>query len=1576
MAKKLNTQVAVIIIALIILGVGGIAGLLVFRHIRHDPERALVIARQALEAGDYKTAESHFARSYTFGKTDAYKIERLFELADFHLIHNDQHEADWSKALGCWKQIVTNDPGNLEARRKVLDFYFTAADAGDPRMWKQVQENTTEIMKVMKGKNIEPDEALLKAHARALLAIADRGETTNRGQVLREAADILTRLVEAQPQDEELYLLLANASFLDGKLGKLSGVINAEEQALAKASQWLSTGIEKADDKAAAVANMFLQKRQTLASDPNQLTALRAQIDEYSRQITANGRFWQVASMFYEIPSKAPEAELNRAIEAIRQAIELEPQNVEYTVQMVRLLYRKGMAYNDAASVDDAIQLATDALSYPDTQDIPGPLANRNRSYRFALNTFLADACLRKAMEDPSDETWVAGAESRIAEINSFAGSTSSVAEKYEGLLALVKGERAKGIRLLYKMYERVKALDKPGEPSNVDPLVCVVLADAMKQENQLGLQREFLETAMRSNSPFMLQNPSLVLEYAEILGKLGGWAAVAQVASDYQDRYGANERSMQLLTEAAIGQGQFETALELLGAAGLPKPMELKLQLQMAVQQASALQREVASDTSTDTPELSAEQTEQLNTYRQQRSDRLAQLLRDYPESVEPQMLSAISGDLIRNGQGDQAATLIDLYLAAHPEAVSLKILAAQARMAEPLKMAPEDFAALQEDVYKQIADAKTRAVTLSQFYRGQKAYDKAQQVLAELSAEAAQDTAVMQEQFDLAIEMEDAGTAEGLLRPLRLKNADGYEGTLLNARLELMRENYPLALRRLDECITLQPLGSTPYFLKSQVYQQQENHQAACENAQKASQMNPLNPLYAKHLASVLFARNSALGSKVTIEQRNEAERAITTAMFLNPGEWQLQSVFAESIQLQAPDRAFRIRRRLLESYPNASNAVMLGNMALRMAQAESDIAKKSALVEQAGKAYEKAIALDPTFQPAIEAYADYQQRTGNAEAALTLLKDDDNLLWKFYLRNGQFGKAEELLNELHKKNPKDAMVLRGLILTAEGSGDRDRLKEYLDQLVQADDSKETELLVLQKYLDFGFAAEAEHHLVSFKERYPEEKAALLIEAWTSMTQGDLNEAMTLTNRYLESDTNHGGAWRLRGRLFRLMNQPRKAIDDLQRSKTLADTPAIRLELASVFLEARQSAAAIGELVTGLQDPQAPLQMRLMLETIYRQNNRSADLERLYAETLAKYPQSVFWHSRAGAYLLERSNPAAARTLLQQAWDLSVEQNAGDPAVLSNLLDCLYQGKLYDDAFTLASGQIDSPFAPVAYACMGQVLVQKGQKDKATEHFFAALDKVGTDEAVQDIILTRMLDTVGEEPVNQWIRKELDANASSIGARLLAGRLAEKKELFNKAIESIDQCLQITGTESPAWIAFALKKANLMIQAYAKTANHTYLSQSIELFKKILEAQPENPSLLNNMAYLLADNDQELETALEYARKAHQRDPGNAVYLDTYALTQCKTGDYKTAEQNLLRAIQLYQVTQQEVPWDLYKHLGMAREGLGKTQQAIEAYSQALDTAAGTVGTGSQGIPETEKQRLQQSIDRLQQS
>jgi tetratricopeptide (TPR) repeat protein len=1587
MAKKLNKKVAIISVVLLIVVVGGGLGWLVGPKVARryglfqDPDKSLAKARQLLEAGDYKNAEKEFGSAYTYGKTDEYKVDRLFELADFHLIRNDRHEPDWGKAIRCWNTILSKyDAQNIPARRSLVDFYYQAAEAGDARSWRSVNENTTKLLEVLKDQGAEPDVFLQKAYAESLLAIARRGETTNRRELLDKSMKELSELLEKEPHDESLYKLMADAITVDGELNALAGVVGSSKTAQGKAVGLLETGIEQAGDKATALANLFFYKMQTASpNDPNLLEAIRAEIDERSKEVQPNDKLWLVTSIVYETPGKMPaKAEINRAIEAIRQAHELKPEDFEYTLRLSRLMYRKANIFNDQAALEDALQIAEGALSMEEVQNIPGPLQGRNLNYRFTLNNYLAELYLEKAIaakdagEDVQLKDAIQKAEERLKELYSALGTTDNpTGLKFEGMLALAKGQQDKAVRLLYDAYEKNKALDVPGEASNVDSRVCMLLAKIAGQEGQLGLQAEFLQGALASGDRYFLQKPQLFLEYAGLINQLRSFrewpGAIMQFVKNYENLSGEDTQSRILTIEALIAMRQFDKATELLASFDDTPELKLSYELIIAAAQVNQLKQTIAG-LQEEKKEPTAEQAGEMETLRVRRDTLLEQCLSRYPKEIKPQLLSSICLDLMQNEQSSRAVGYLDTYLAANPDVVGLMVLRLQAQQKDPLNLTFEQRDALQEQAIQSVGDPKQRALLMAERYRSSGEYEKALKALEENAQVDRDDPDIIQARFGIVLEQKDFNVAETLLPVIREKNLDLCEGNLAAARLEFVKENYKLALERMEECIKQRPLSSYNYFLKSQVQRQLKDEEGALESVRTAVRMNPQSPVYSRILASMLFERNAALGSKVTPEQRKEAEQAVYMAISLNPTDEQLQSVYAESIFLHSPDQALAIRQELLKTNPTVGNALMLGNMALRMAQSEWQAAKKDSLIELAGKAYQQGMEIDPNDEILLQTYADYQQKSGKGADALTLLKGDKNLEWKFYLRNGQFEQAETVLKELLRETPDDSQLVQGLVLVSQGAGKRDEVKRYLDMLTQRDDTKETELWILQKYIDNGFTAEAEKNLASFKERYPDEKAALLVEAWTEMGKGRLDEALTLTNRYLETDTNNPGAWRLRGRLYRLMNQPRKAIDDLQRSKGLQDSFAVRMELATVYNEMNQPTAAIGELVSSLDDPQAPVQVRLMLEGLYQQNKRTSDLEKLYDSTLEKYPQSVFWYYRVGRYYLSRGNLGKAQPLLETSWQMSQQQNRPDINVLGAYLESLFKNAQYDQVFSIASGIIDSSAAPLAYTFMAQVQIQKGQKDKALESYYTALDKTGTNDGVQEMIMQKMLDTVGEDAVTGWISKTLAENANSLPAYLLAARLAQNDSSYNKAIEHIDKCIEIVGAQSPAWMGYALKKVNLHIMAYVKTGDRGYMTQAMDLLGHMLQLQPNNSSLLNNMAYLLADNDQQLETALEYARRAFQSDPGNVVYLDTYAYTQCKTGQYKQAEQNLIRALQIYEVSGQAVPWDLYKHFGMVKEGLADTKVAIEMYQKAM--------AASDQMPENEKQQIQQAIERLEKS
>lgn len=359
-------------------------------------------------------------------------------------------------------------------------------------------------------------------------------------------------------------------------------------------------------------------------------------------------------------------------------------------------------------------------------------------------------------------------------------------------------------------------------------------------------------------------------------------------------------------------------------------------------------------------------------------------------------------------------------------------------------------------------------------------------------------------------------------------------------------------------------------------------------------------------------------------------------------------------------------------------------------------------------------------------------------------------------------------------------------------------------------------------------------------------------------------------------------------------------------------------------------------------------------------------AELENFYNSTLEKYPQSHFWRLREGTFYLERENFKKAQQLLLDSWNLSVQQGRPDGGALVAYLESLYKDNQYDQLFAFASKLIDSPAAPVAYAYMGQVQFRLNQQDKAKDSFYKALQKAESDK-MQELTLEKMLATMGPEAVESWYNQQLSQDPKSIPAHLLAYRLTTMQGRYNKAIEHLDHCIEILNNESPDWILLATKKSSLLIMVYLKTGDKSYLDEAIKLFEIMIEKQPGNSNLLNNLAYLLLDNDQKIDTALAYARKAYLSNPGNSVFLDTYAYALCKTEQYKDAQQCILRAIQINEASQTPIPWDMYKHLGMAYEGQSNYKQALEAYQKALEVSTDAL--------EKDKQQLQQKINELNQ-
>ena len=1569
MAKKLNKKVVytLSVIGILVVLIVAVVG---FKYMRErNPEYCLNKAREAFKAGDFKEASNLFGKAYGRSRQDQKKIDILFEMAEFHLTVGDKHEPDWPKALQCWNTVINIDPQHIEARRKLLDYFYQAADSGSDGVWKMVAENASKLREVYEKTAKAPEPYVLLLEARASLSIARLGSVADRPGMLERAVKNLEQLKKVTPEDAKVYAYLAEASILKGELDEAAGLQGSRDAAKEGARQILAQAVSVASDKGLASANLFEMKIREAQSDPNSLQAIRKEGQRLIETYPDNPRLLALMSFCYELHGKMDrKQEMDLAIQYLEKALLLpDGQDVSKALSLASLLYRTGDFYQDKNRIQQALDIFEKAFTYPDAIVLPGPKEGQARQNRLVIRLFEARSYLDlilQARQDGNDETMKAYAEKfnkAVDDIVQIVGEKNDLSRLWRGMQILAEGKSDQAYFVLYKVYQDMVTQDKPEEPSGVDSYLSYILSRLAAQQKSIGMQREFLEKALFNRNGIAREKPRAILEYAGILLTLQASQRMVDVVNSYVELYGMDKTAGLLLAKAYVQMSNYDAANKQLDKLDLSDSDVLVSRLKVASAQADQL----TAPQNKDGGSSSGDDQAKLKLIRDKQALLLNQMLDLTPEKVDVGILSSMCQDAVLRGDLKQAQDWVEKFLNKIPD--NLVILQKKRELEEPdpSQITSARRLELYEEVLSQIKDPVRKMQEQARYYRSMGKSEKAKELYQNILAISPDNIETSSDYFSFLLEQKDIKTAEDVFGKIRNKNPDGCDGRLFAAQLEISKENYAIAMQRVDECLAQRPMLSIATVLKSQVYQRQQKIDDAVKAAKSACQMDPLSPQAVRQFASVLFDRNRELGSQVTTEQAAEAEQAVGLAMVLNPTDWQLQSVYAETVSEHDPQKALAMRQSLLKSVPNVPNAAMLGNMAIRMAKIEPDAKKRDALVQIAGDAYQRGWQINPNDPLMQSSCAEFFRLTGQRQKAAELFAGTPSILWRFYLADGLYEQAGVVLEKLYKENPDKVDVIQGLIDVSAGLNQFEKLENYLNAMAQQELTAEQDLWLIQKSLDAGFNELAEKRMVDFQSKYPSDNRDQLLVAWLEMTRGNLELAMEKTDQFLSKETSNASGWRLKGRLYRLMDQPQQAIDALLRSKSITPDSAVGMELAMLYNQTKQIEAAVGELTTALQNPQASPQILRMLESVYKENERWSELIQFYKQTIEKYPTSPFWMTQFGLFYSEQKDYNNAIPLLEKAWELTRKNSDGDPMALDNYLGTMIAANKLDAVMVTALKYVDGPLAPVAYWTVAAVQVKQNQTQKAIESFSKAIEKTANEPGMLMQVLSVMGRTLGDASVEKWCMDKLIVDPSFVPAHLILASMAEKTGAYSKALKHINVCIEKSPQNSPQWQDLSVRKANILIQAYAKTADADYLKQAVSQLEASLKLNPNDPTIMNNLAYLLADNNMEPEKAVDYARRAYLLAPGNVVLLDTYAFTLCVTGEFAKAEKYMTQVLLSCQRSGTTPPWDVYKHQGMVFQGLKKKKEALSAFEKALELG--------KDISEKESQFLKKTIDSL---
>ncbi len=119
---------------------------------------------------------------------------------------------------------------------------------------------------------------------------------------------------------------------------------------------------------------------------------------------------------------------------------------------------------------------------------------------------------------------------------------------------------------------------------------------------------------------------------------------------------------------------------------------------------------------------------------------------------------------------------------------------------------------------------------------------------------------------------------------------------------------------------------------------------------------------------------------------------------------------------------------------------------------------------------------------------------------------------------------------------------------------------------------------------------------------------------------------------------------------------------------------------------------------------------------------------------------------------------------------------------------------------------------------------------------------------------------------------------------------------------------------------------------------------SESAVLYQGLLEIEPDNPIVINNLAWIMCEEQGKYRQALELAQRGLKIAPQYVDLIDTHGVIHYRLGEFDKAVQDFTECIKLYPSTAPQSVASRF-HLARAFAKLGQTQKAIEQLNQTLD-------------------------------
>lgn len=396
-------------------------------------------------------------------------------------------------------------------------------------------------------------------------------------------------------------------------------------------------------------------------------------------------------------------------------------------------------------------------------------------------------------------------------------------------------------------------------------------------------------------------------------------------------------------------------------------------------------------------------------------------------------------------------------------------------------------------------------------------------------------------------------------------------------------------------------------------------------------------------------------------------------------------------------------------------------------------------------------------------------------------------------------------------------------------------------------------------------------------------------------------------------------------------------KVIDALSRLELLTGkSEAISMEKMRNYLLMGNQEAAFGEVETLAAEHPDNSYYRVVLAEVYMDYGRASEAEPILQGILTEEPDNAAAKISLAEYYKQQADTAS---YLAMADSLMMATNVSDDFKVRLMLQLITENTdslLVLDLFERAM-PLPQQTANLGHLC-AQYMISLDQPEERVRPILLRMLEIEPDHiparsqmlayAAQRNDIEEMI-RICSEGID-YTPEELDFYYyKGIGLSYYMDRPEEALETYRQAVR------QVTEESDANVVADIYAEMGNLLHAQGETA------EAYSSYEASLSYRSDNYLVLNNYAYFLAEEDNNLERAEQMSRLTIEAEPHNATYLDTYAWILYKLKRYEEALTYIERAI-----ADDPEPSDvLYEHAGDICHQLGIRHRALDYWYKALD-------------------------------